>query len=376
MSTEPLPRVRFSVEVSRSSRYEVEFEPGSRRVFGARLRELFGPAALFVLTDKRVQRIYGAEFEAGLVAAGYSPRKIVVAEGERSKSLETFGRVLNELARLECDRRGVLVCLGGGVVSDLGGFVASAFMRGIRYVNFATSLLGQIDACVGGKVAVNLPVAKNLVGAFHHPAHVAGDPECLLTLSERDFRSGMAEGIKMAILCGTELFTFLEREARMLRARSPVHMTHLIGEATRLKMELIAKDPYESDLRRPLNLGHTLGHPIETEFGYRGIRHGEAVAIGMGVATAISLERGCIAQQEAERIFALLGTYDLLGYDEPIRPDSVLEHMRMIRLIRGKQLHFVLPLGVGAVRITDELGDRDIVRGFERYAAVVAEYAR
>jgi 3-dehydroquinate synthase len=254
--------------------------------------------------------------------------------------------------------------------------VASAYMRGIRYVNLATSLLGQIDACVGGKVAVNLPVGKNLIGAFHHPVHVAGDPDCLATLSERDFRSGIAEGIKVAILDGPALFGFLERERGALRARESEPLTHLVGEATRIKMDWIGRDPYESDLRRPLNLGHTLGHPIETEFGYRDIRHGEAVAIGMGVATCIARERGQIADVDAERIFALLAAYDLLGFDEPIRPDSVLEHMHVVRLIRGRRLHFVLPQGIGRVLITDELEDGDIVRGFERYERVVAERRR
>jgi 3-dehydroquinate synthase len=366
-------RATFTVQVTSEARYEVVFEPGIRRRYGELLRQQFGAASLFVLSDKRVQRLYGAELLQSLRDAGYDPRSLVVAEGERSKSLETFSRLLHRLAELECDRRSVLVCLGGGVVSDLGGFVASAYMRGIRYVNLSTSLLGQIDACVGGKVAVNLPVAKNLVGAFHHPSHVAGDPECLLSLSERDFRSGMAEGIKMAILSSPELFDFLERERTMIRARSPGHMTHVIGEATRLKMELVSRDPYECDLRRPLNLGHTLGHPIETEFGYRGIRHGEAVGIGIGVATAIALNEGLIAEEVAERIFALLQAYDLLGYDEPIRPDAVIEHMRMVRLVRGRSLHFVLPRRIGEVLITEDLEDRTIVLGFERYTAIVEQ---
>jgi len=146
-----------------------------------------------------------------------------------------------------------------------------------------------------------------------------------------------------------------------------------VADGARLKMDLIALDPYEADLRRPLNLGHTLGHPIETEFGYRGIRHGEAVAIGMGVATAIALERGTLDAASGERILAVLQRYGLLGYDEPIRPDGVIEHLRYVRLIRGCNLHFVLPAAIGAVEITDDLSDADIVRGFERYAALCEE---
>jgi 3-dehydroquinate synthase len=340
------------------------------------LASLVGAVRLFVLTDKRVLRLHGEPFLASLRSAGYAPELLVVPDGERSKTLDGFVRLLARLAQAGCDRHGVLVCFGGGVISDLGGFAASAYMRGIRYVNFATSLLGQIDACVGGKVAVNLPQGKNLVGAFHHPTHVAGDAECLKTLSPRDFKSGVAEGIKIAILDSPELFAFLERERAPLRARDPGLLTHLVGEATRLKMARIAQDPYEHDLRRPLNFGHTLGHPLETEFGYKGIRHGEAVAIGMGVATCIAMDRGEIPAAEAERILALLEAYDLLGFDEPLRPDSVLEHMRVVRLIRGSKLHFVLPEAVGRVRITDELGNADIVRGFERYEREVARRQR
>jgi 3-dehydroquinate synthase len=363
----------FTVEVASDSRYQVHFEPGLRHAYGALLRREVGDATLFVLTDRRVSRLHGEAFLAGLRSAGYAPQSLVVAEGERSKSLETFGRLLHKLIGLECDRRSIIVCFGGGVVSDLGGFVAASYMRGIRYVNFATSLLGQIDACVGGKVAVNLPEAKNVVGAFHHPTHVAGDPECLLTLSQRDFKSGMAEGIKVAILDGPEYFSFLEGEGSAIRSRSPEHMTRVVATAARLKMRWISADPYEKDLRRPLNFGHTLGHPIETEFQYRGIRHGEAVAIGMGVATAIALDKGLIDPAEAERILDLLAAYDLLGYDEPIRPDAVIEHMRVVRLVRGRKLNFVLPIRIGEVLVTDELETRDIVLGFERYQRIVEE---
>jgi 3-dehydroquinate synthase len=168
----------------------------------------------------------------------------------------------------------------------------------------------------------------------------------------------MAEAIKVAILDSPDFFGFLDEEAEHIRRRSTAHMTHVVGTSTKLKMKRIAEDPYEEDLRRPLNFGHTLGHPIETEFGYRGMRHGEAVAIGMGVATCIALEQNLIDSDAAERIFSLLARYDLLGYQEPIRPDSVIEHMRVVKLIRGKRLHFVLPTRIGGVLITEDLGDQ------------------
>src|SRR5262249_26355858 len=172
-------------------------------------------------------------------------------------------------------------------------------------VNFATSLMAQVDAAVGGKVAVNTPAAKNLVGAFHHPELVLGDPELLATLSARDFRSGLAEAIKVGIIGCPELFERLERERDAVIARAPATMVAIAGLAAKVKMDWIGRDPYERDLRRPLNLGHTIGRPIETEFGYRRIRHGEAVAIGIGVATAIALRKGLLAPAAARRIVDL-----------------------------------------------------------------------
>ena len=359
------------MSVRDESHYDVLFEPGLLARYGTVLRGVVGDARPFVLTDRRVHRLYGRRLFDALRSAGYAPELLVVPDGERSKSMASFAKLLDRLAELQCDRRTVLICFGGGVISDTGGFVASAYMRGIPYVNFSTSLLGQIDACVGGKVAVNSRFAKNMIGAFYHPKLVAGDPELLSTLAWRDFKSGLAEGIKVAIIGVPELFEFIEREQAAIRARDPVVMNHVIGVATEKKMDWINLDPYEVDLRRPLNFGHTLGHPIETEFGYKGIRHGEAVAIGMGVATCMALQKGMIDQAAAERIWDILQAYDLLGFSEPIRPDSVLEHVRYVKLIRGRELHFVLPLKVGEVVITPDVCDADIVHGFEHYDRVV-----
>jgi len=361
------------VLVEKDWRYHVDFENGLCARFGKTLRDRLGLAEVVVLTDRRVHRVHGSTFLGSLREAGFSPRTIVIPPGERSKSVPRFTRVLDRLTRMECDRRTLLVNFGGGVVSDLEGFAASAYMRGIPYVNFATSLLGQIDACVGGKVAVNSPVAKNLIGAFYHPRYVAGDPELLRSLASRDYRSGLAEGIKVAIIDSPDLFRFLETHREEIASRDPGIMLHVVHEATRLKMDRVSLDPYEEDLRRPLNFGHTIGHPIETEFSYKDVRHGEAVAIGMGVATAISVDQGEISGAESERIFDMLDAHGLLGLDEPIRPDSIVAHVRYVRLIRGGKLNFVLPRAIGDVRMCDDIEDAALVRGIERYETIVRE---
>jgi 3-dehydroquinate synthase len=336
------------------------------------LVQALGRSAVVVLTDNRVNKLYGGRFLSSFRKEGIEPGLLVVQEGETSKSMETFALLLDRMAEMNIDRRAVLVNFGGGVITDLGGFVASAYMRGIAYTNFGTSLLAQVDSCVGGKVAVNARVAKNMIGAFYHPRHVAGDPVLLKTLSFRDFKSGLAEAIKVAIIMSPELFDILEKEQKRILRREPEIMVTVIGMASKLKMDMISLDPYENDLRRPLNFGHTIGHPIETEFAYKRIRHGEAVGIGMGVATLVARNKGIIPAEVAERIFDMLNTYDLLGFTEPINPDNVVEHVAYVRLIRANKLHFVLPTKeIGKVLITDDISNADLVKAFEDYEEVV-----
>ncbi len=367
---------RFAVTVPRTDRYDVVVEPGLIKRYGALLRDELQADDVFVLTERRVHKLYGAELEQSLAAAGLRQQWVTVPEGERAKSLVTFARVLDQLADLGCARRSVIVNFGGGAVSDLGGFVAASFMRGIRYVNLATSLIAQVDAAVGGKVAVNARLAKNLYGAFHHPSHVGADPTLLRTLSERDFRSGMAEAIKVAILDDSgELAALLERQHAAARGRDPYALGEIVELAARLKMDWISRDPYERDLRRPLNLGHTIGHPIETEYQYKKIRHGEAVAIGLGVATCLSLRKRLIAEDQADRIFALLRRYGLLGFWEPVRAQAVFGHLQIVRRIRGNNLHFVLPTKMGAVQITDDVDRPALAQAFDDYEEVVTRLA-
>lgn len=367
---------RFAVSVPRTDRYDVVVEPGLVKRYGALLRDELQADDVFVLTERRVQKLYGTELEQSFTAAGLRQQWVTVPEGERAKSLVTFARVLDQLADLGCARRSVIVNFGGGAVSDLGGFVAASFMRGIRYVNLATSLIAQVDAAVGGKVAVNARLAKNLYGAFHHPSHVGADPTLLRTLSERDFRSGMAEAIKVAILDDSgQLAVLLERQHAAARSRDPYALAEIVELAARLKMEWISLDPYERDLRRPLNLGHTIGHPIETEYQYKKIRHGEAVAIGLGVATCLALRKRLIAQDQADRIFALLRRYGLLGFWEPVRAQAVFGHMQIVRRIRGNNLHFVLPTKMGAVHITDDVDRPALAQAFDDYEEVVTRLA-
>ncbi len=361
----------FPVRIDRKIQYRVQVAPGLLEEYGETLASLLGRREAFILTDKRVGSLYGERLEKSLGRAGIPSRVLSIPGGEESKSLAVYGRLLERLAEMGCARRSLLVNFGGGVVSDLGGFLASSYMRGIDYVNLPTSLLAQVDAAVGGKVGVNTGRAKNLVGAFHHPRHVAADTELLATLPARDFAAGLAEAVKTALIDGEELFGFLEANRRLILERDPLVTADLVFRTSNAKMRLIAKDPFEKDLRRELNLGHTLGHPIETEFRYRGIRHGEAVAVGMGVACLIAAEKGLLDPPLMERIFDLLRDFGLLWEAAPIPPDKVVDRLRYIKLIRGGHLHFVLPAGIGRVVITDRVSEGELIRGLEEYEAEV-----
>jgi len=360
------------VQVPTDYHYNVVYEAGLVDDYGAMLVKSFGKKSIAVLTDNRVNRLYGERFLESFRKEGIEPKLLVVPEGEPSKSMGAFAGLLEKLADLKFDRRAILVNFGGGVITDLGGFVASAYMRGISYTNFGTSLLAQVDSCVGGKVAINAKVAKNMIGAFYHPLHVGGDPVLMKTLSFRDYKSGLAEAIKVAIIMSPELFDILENKRDKILSRDPEILVKVIGLASKLKMDMISIDPYENDLRRPLNFGHTIGHPIETEFAYKGTRHGEAVGIGMGVATVVAKNKGIIPEETAERIYDMLDSYSLLGFSEPINPDNVVEHVRYVRLIRANQLNFVLPTKkIGEVLITNDISNSDLVKSFEGYEEVV-----
>lgn len=368
MSGSAAPSTEFRVELERRFAYRFTCRPGLLDDYGAHLARTVGRPRIVVVTDERVLELHGAALARSLSRAGHRYDVLAVPPGETSKSLENFERLLGDFTALHVDRRSLVVCFGGGVISDLGGFAASAYMRGIAYANLPTTLIGQLDASIGGKVAVNTAEAKNLIGAFHHPIDVACDPRLLATLDARELRSGAAEGIKVALIDGVELFERIEREAARLDARDPAFLAALVAEAARIKVRLLAPDPFEHDLRRPLNLGHTLGHPLETAYAYRGLRHGEAVAVGIGIATCLARRRSLLAPADAERILALLARADLLWTGEELPVDLLLDGLEHVRRIRAGKLHFVLPTAIGGVQIVDELAPRELRTGIEEYA--------
>jgi 3-dehydroquinate synthase len=254
----------------------------------ARLVELLEGAKVAMITDEAVMALHGARLVDGLRDAGVDVQVSALPAGEASKSLEHAVRLWNWLARTSLARRDVIVTFGGGVINDTGGWVASAFMRGIPYVNVPTTLLAQVDAALGGKVAVNHAVAKNLLGAFYQPVGVVSNVEYLQTIDDRHLRAGLAEAIKKAIIASPAYWDFIEANLDAILVRDLGALERLVRCASAIKTALIECDPYEEDLRRPLNYGHTIGHPLETVSGYGPLLHGEAVAFGMVVESRIA----------------------------------------------------------------------------------------
>ena len=289
-----------------TSDYMAHIDSGHMDSIPAQLAAAYPKSRFAVITDENVHALYGGRFAAACDAAGLDYAVIRVAPGEKTKSIAAFGDILRRLAQDGFNRADVIVALGGGVVGDLAGFVAAAYLRGVRYVQIPTTLLAQIDSSVGGKTAVNIPEGKNLVGAFHHPSAVYIDTDLLTTLPGDDFAGGMAEMIKYAMIRDADMMAALE-QSDPITAVSPL-LPDLIVCCLEIKRDIVAADEMDKGERMLLNFGHTIGHALERIGGVRGIpiTHGQGVAIGMAVITAASERLGLTEPGTAQRITSLL----------------------------------------------------------------------
>ena len=362
---QPIPGLNgpITTSVHRTSTYSIHVTSDERAALSA-LAEAAGDRMIAIITDETVDRLYAGRIREWLSAGGLVVHKIVIPAGERSKSLPTACRLLDWLAQTETRRRDILLAVGGGVVIDTVGWVASAYMRGISYINVPTTLLAQVDAAIGGKVAVNHDNAKNLIGAFYSPQAVVSCTGWLGTLDARQVRAGLAEVIKMAIISSPQLFAFIEQHLASLIRLDVSRLQPLVHAASAIKCALVERDPYEIDLRRTLNFGHTVGHAVETVTGYGPVLHGEAVAYGMAVAVRVAMARGVLGPATAARIIGILRAVGLpvLPGELPMTPaaEDVIAALDKVRQVRDGSLRFVLPTGIGSALIVDDVGDDEI----------------
>ena len=280
-------------------------------VFGTKLKDIpkqiskdFPRVKKIVITDSNVNRIYGKYFRRPEFAI------LVIPAGEQSKSRATKEKLENALLTLKAGRDSVIIALGGGMIGDLAGFVAATYLRGIRFIQIPTSLLAQVDSSIGGKVAVDHPIGKNLIGAFYQPKKVFIDIATLKTLPDREFRNGMAEVIKYGSILDVKLFKYLEQNRSAILKKNQNILNKIIRRCCELKAYVVEKDEKETDLRRILNFGHTIGHAVESLSKYK-LGHGECVAIGMAAEVNISVGLGLISKKEAQRLISLIKQYDL-----------------------------------------------------------------
>jgi 3-dehydroquinate synthase len=327
--------------------YDVRVQPASLDQLGQMMkaRGLKGPVAL--VSDAHVAPLHGARAAAALETAGYAVYPITLPSGEGTKTLESAARLWEEFLKAGLERSSSVVALGGGVIGDLTGFAASAYLRGVRWVAVPTTLLAMIDASLGGKTAIDLPQGKNLVGAFHPPALVVVDPELLLTLPEAELRNGLSEVLKHGILRDPGLFAICAEGWQSVQSGN---WSNLVRRAMAVKIRYILADPYEQGERAALNLGHTIGHAIEQASAFK-LRHGEAVAIGMVAAARLSVRQGLAQPVLVDQIVQAIDGLGLPhGMPAGMDPEEILDLIQHDKKKRGGQVRFVLPVQIGDVR--------------------------
>jgi 3-dehydroquinate synthase len=335
----------FRVETP-ARHYPCLVERGALAELGSYLPQRAGK--VFVLTEQNVWNQYGDRFQAGL---NRPSETLFFPGGEERKRMAEVEALAEEMVRRGADRTSVLVAFGGGIVGDLGGFLAAIFLRGIPFVQAPTTLLAQVDAAVGGKTGANLVAGKNLVGAFHQPLAVLIDPDVLSTLPHREFRAGLYEILKAGVIRCAPLFETMEANAARILAMDAALVDEIIGEAVAIKAEVVSNDERESDLRRILNFGHTLGHALEAETAYRHLLHGEAVAFGMRAATHLARLTGLLEEADCHRIVKAIDSYGAIPSLEKIRAESLLARLGSDKKTVQGKVHFVLPEAIGKVRV-------------------------
>lgn len=329
----------------RGGEYPVYIGQGLLATTSVWSRHLHG--RVLVVTDQTVAEHYLARLKPVLSEIDHKQR-VILPEGEEQKTLANWQRLIDELVELGAQRDATVVALGGGVIGDMAGFAAAAYMRGIRVIQVPTTLLAQVDAAVGGKTGVNLAAGKNLVGAFHSPAAVIVDVDTLTTLDDRDYRAGLAEVVKYGAIRDAGFLAWLEQEADALTARLPDALMEAVFRSVGNKAEVVAADEREAGERALLNFGHTFGHALETATGYQRFRHGEAVAIGMGLAARLSEWLGLAPVGTADRLLALLRRLDLpTELPDDVAADRLLALMRLDKKNAADQIRLVLLEDIG-----------------------------
>jgi len=318
---------------------------------------LNGP--FLIVTQPRIRKALGRDLKTDFEIA-------TIPDGERAKTFSTVSRLVEVMMKAKVTRQSTIIAFGGGVVGDVAGFVASIYMRGIAIVQVPTTLLAQVDSSIGGKTAVNYKVAKNLVGTYYQPRLVLCDPNTLRTLPEREYRSGLYEVLKYGIIQDPELFRRFENGIGPILEREVNAVEELVATCAAIKARVVMADEKETDLRRILNFGHTIGHALESSAEFHRVKHGEAVGYGMIAASRISAALGLLEDSQRTRIEHAVRAVGRLPYLNGVRSATVLEAIGHDKKIQNGVIHFVLPRAIGRTEITSQVPlplIRDVVKG-------------
>jgi 3-dehydroquinate synthase len=324
-------------------------EPRMVRIFGDKL-----PRRVFVLTSPEIWALWSKRFLASFTN---EPIVLFLPAGERHKNLRSVEKLLRQMAGAGGDRSSLLIAFGGGIVGDVGGFLAAIYMRGIEYFQIPSTFLSQVDSSVGGKTGVNLPEGKNLAGSFHHPLAVFADMELLGTLPDRELRAGLFESVKAGIIRDRGLVRYMEENSARILGRDAAALEKVIAASIRMKAEVVSADERETGLRMILNLGHTLGHAIESATGYRKLLHGEAVGWGLIAALYLGKQRSTISEAQFNRLMRLVYLYGPLPALK-LNAQKLVDATARDKKHLGNVRRFVLPVGLGdACVVEDVTGD-------------------
>ncbi|MFQ5881728.1 MAG: 3-dehydroquinate synthase [Candidatus Methylomirabilales bacterium] len=330
--------------------YPIYIGAGVLQGLGELCRPLGFSARGVLITNPLIGQLYSEQVLSSFERIGITLTPLEVPDGEEYKSLESARSLYERLLPLGLDRRSPIVALGGGVIGDLGGFVAATFMRGLPLIQIPTSLLAQVDSSVGGKVGVNLPQAKNMVGAFYQPRLVMSDVRLLRTLPLREFQAGLAEVVKYGVIADKAFFEWLETNLPAILNRDEDGVIHIVKTSCQIKATVVERDERDEGVRAILNFGHTVGHAIEAATGYRELSHGEAVAIGMVTAARISSHMGLCSKEVPLRLANLLQGIGL-PIALPISPELIVKLITYDKKIKEKLTYFVLTKGLGSVTV-------------------------
>lgn len=335
--------------------YPIIIEDGLMARIGAELATKTIGAKYGIIADDHVASLYGSTIVRSMEEAGVKVELITFPRGEASKNLRTFTDLMSQLAQAGFDRSDALIALGGGVTGDLTGFAAASYMRGIPFVQVPTTLLSQVDSSVGGKTGVDIPEGKNLVGAFYQPKVVYIDTAVLTTLPMAEYSGGLAEVVKYGVIRDREFFEFLEQRIADILALDQTTIQEMIFTCCRIKADVVAEDEKESNIRRILNFGHTIGHAVEAASDFS-ISHGEAVSIGMVAVLRIAVAAGICERQEAGRVAVLLHNCGLpTEIPHELDRNRIKSYLKSDKKTIGNRVFYVMPTRIGDVQITDDV---------------------